>query len=116
MVPVMIFDGECEFCRKWIRRFEKMIHAQVDYIAYQDLADRFPEIPRADFERAVHWVDSQGQVSSGAEAVLRALALNPGYRWTFWAYQRLPGMRWLCDRGYDWVAKNRALISRIVRF
>jgi predicted DCC family thiol-disulfide oxidoreductase YuxK len=116
MNPVMIFDGDCGFCRKWIHRFEKLTQSQVDYIAYQDLSGRFPDISRADFERAVHWVDSQGRVASGAEAVFRALAMNSRYRWIFWVYWRLPGVRWICDAGYKWVVKNRALISRIIRF
>ena len=43
----MIWDGECHFCRRWIERWREITAGEVEYATYQEIADRFPEIPRA---------------------------------------------------------------------
>src|SRR5207249_1522092 len=51
--PLMIWDGECHFCRRWIERWREITAGEVDYATYQEAADRFPEIPLEQFQRAV---------------------------------------------------------------
>ena len=43
--PLLIWDGDCDFCRLWIERWREMTAGKVDYATYQEAADRFPEIP-----------------------------------------------------------------------
>jgi predicted DCC family thiol-disulfide oxidoreductase YuxK len=72
----MVFDGDCDFCRRWIARWQQATGDRVDYIPFQHLgvAERFPEIPREQFEQAAQLIEPSGHVSSAAEAVFRALA------------------------------------------
>src|SRR5947207_3720117 len=62
--PLMIWDGECHFCRRWIERWREITAGEVEYAPYQEIADRFPEIPREQFQRSVVYIDKSGQVSS----------------------------------------------------
>lgn len=112
----MIYDGDCGFCLKWIRRWSRITGPQVDYIPYQGLSGRFSEIPRANLEQAVHLVEPSGRVSQGAEAVFRTLAMNSRYDWAFGLYARFRAVRLGAELGYRWVARNRALIPRLTRW
>src|SRR5437867_723235 len=68
--PLVIYDGQCEFCCFWIRRWEHATHDGVDYLPFQDpgLVTNFPELTRDRLETAVHFVETDGSVFNGAEA------------------------------------------------
>ena len=72
--PLLVFDGECGFCRTWIRRWARATGDEVDYAPYQAVASRFPQIERARFAEAVHFFEPGGRTSTGAEATFRALS------------------------------------------
>ena len=50
---LMVYDGDCGFCKLWIARWRETTAGAVDYEPLQEAAARFPEVPRAEFERAV---------------------------------------------------------------
>lgn len=113
--PVLVWDGECEFCRRCVLFLESRVGDAVETVAYQDLGERFPDLDREDCEQAVHLVEPDGTITRGAEASFRALALAPG--WGFWRflYRRRWGFRTVSEWCYSLVAKNRIPISRITR-
>jgi predicted DCC family thiol-disulfide oxidoreductase YuxK len=116
--PLMVFDGDCNFCTLWIRRWQQLTGEAVDYLPSQDpaIGAQFPEIPPADFTTAVVLIDTDGVVYSGAEAIFRVLAENPKYRWLLGAYVKLPGLAPITERAYRLVASNRTLFSRLTRW
>src|SRR5450631_148441 len=67
--PLLIYDGDCSFCRYWIRRWKQMTGEKVDYLPSQDMRvpAEFPEIPTEQFGQPVireqtggrSWVDRQ---------------------------------------------------------
>ena len=71
--PLMVFDGECHFCRRWITRWEQETGEAVDYAPSQEVGATFPEIPQAEFDREVKLIEPNGRVYGGAEAVFRVL-------------------------------------------
>src|SRR6266436_8415467 len=71
--PVLIWDGECHFCRRWIERWREITADAVDYETSQNVAERFPEIPQEQFQRSVVLIEPDGAVFTGAEAVFRSL-------------------------------------------
>ena len=107
----MIFDGDCHFCRRWIERWRETTAGEVDYEPYQEAAARFPEIPRENFERAVQFIETDGRLTSGAEAVFRSLCYGRGPRWPARCYDGLPGFAAVTDAAYRLVARNRMLAS-----
>src|SRR5471030_1753189 len=113
--PVLIWDGECHFCRMWIERWRAMTAGEIDYATYQDAADRFPEIPREQFQRAVVFVDEKGEVFTAAKAVFQSLACRSSCKWMIWSYANIPGFAAISEFAYKIVARNRPFSSAVTR-
>ncbi len=119
--PLLVFDGDCGFCRTWIARWRRTVGEHVDYEPFQTASARFPTIPRSSFRRAVQLIAPDGEVAAAAEAVLRTLALAPGrrgHRGRRWlnVYLHVPGARPVSEWGYRWIADHRPALSRLSRF
>jgi len=113
--PLLLFDGDCHFCRYWINRWEHHTEEKVEYEPYQSHSLDFPEIPIKEFEKSVHLILPTGEVYSGVEAVFRALAQAPKKSWSLWLYQRLPLFRPLSEFFYGLVARHRIIFSKLTR-
>jgi len=114
--PVLVFDGDCGFCRHWVKRSRRRTGKAIDYLPAQDAAvgPRFPEIPVAAYAASVQLIETDGQVYDGAEAVLRTLA--HGSRrlgWAVRAYAKSRALAATPEWIYRWVASHRTLASRI---
>ena len=113
--PLMIFDGDCHFCRRWIERWRELTAGAVEYAPFQEVASRFPEIPREAFESAVHFIDKDGTVYRAAEAVFRSLSTLRGGRGLVWCYEHLPGFAPILETAYGLVARHRQFASFFTR-
>lgn len=111
--PLLIFDGDCGFCRKWITRWQSMTGDRIDYAPYQEVAEEYPQISPQEFVTAVQLVDTDGQIYGGAEAVFRALAQVPGKDWGLWFYRHVPGFAPVSRAVYRFVAGNRYALSTL---
>jgi predicted DCC family thiol-disulfide oxidoreductase YuxK len=114
--PALIFDGDCGFCRFWLARWRRRLGDRIEYIPLQDaqVAERFPHLSTAQLTRAVHLVEPDGRVSSGAHAVFRAWTLG-GSRIPAWAYRSVPGFAFVSEAAYRLVADHRPLFFAITR-
>src|SRR5260370_39976956 len=83
--PLIIWDGECHFCRRWIERWREITRDTVDYATSQESAERFPEIPRDQSERSVIYIETDSSVFSRAEAVFRSLPVRSSTNWLAWS-------------------------------
>ena len=110
--PILVYDGDCDFCKYWIFRWRYITKDRIDYAPYQDVYAKFTEIPISDFQSSVHLILESGQVYSGAEAVLRAL--NNGV--LLWCYCKLPGFSLITETIYRFVAKHRQHFSKLTRW
>ncbi|MBI4371529.1 MAG: lipase maturation factor family protein [Elusimicrobia bacterium] len=115
--PVLVFDGDCGFCRVWIERWRAATGDLVEYVPFQSAAGRFPKIPPEAFSEAVCLVEPNGRVSRGALAAFRALALAPNRRDKAWLflYESLPPFARASEAVYRAVAKRRPFFSRLTR-
>lgn len=111
--PLLIYDGDCAFCRRWIARWRKITGDRVAYAPYQEVADQFPEIPRERFHESVHLIERDGRWSRGAEAVFRSLSHAPGYGVWLWLYRHFPGFAVTSEWGYRLVARSRPALMRL---
>jgi len=116
--PLLVFDGDCNFCTLWIRRWQQMTGDAIDYLPVQDpqIVVRFPEIPRKQFDTAVQLIEADGMVYSGAEAVFRSLAKNPKWRWPLRAYGNSSAFVSITEWFYCLVAENRTFFSLLTRW
>src|SRR6266404_4733706 len=114
--PLLIWDGECHFCRRWIERWRDMTAGEVDYAPSQEIAEEFPEIPREQFARSVVLIEPDGQTYCGAEAVYRSLRCRSSKRWLAWSYDHLPGFAQVSEFFYRIIARHRRFGSAVTRF
>ena len=111
--PTLIYDGDCNFCTQLVFRWRHMTLDRVDYIASQEIGDRFPQIDRERFESSVILVDAK--VYDGAQAVFRTLSYAPKWEWPLSLYRSLPGFSWATEAIYRLVANNRSTFSLMTR-
>ena len=105
--PILLFDGDCGFCRRWIARWKTTTRDLVDYAPFQEVGRQYPQITREQFESAVQLVLPDGAFHSGAEAVLRTLATVPGKRWLLWLYLWMPLFGRVARWSYRLIARHR---------
>src|SRR5208283_311053 len=113
--PILVYDGDCSFCRLWIDRWRALTQDRVQYAPFQEVAGRFPEIPREAFASSVQLILPSGEVFSAAHAVFQTLALVPGLAWMLWLYKHLPGAAYLAEFFYGLVARHRNPLYRLTR-
>jgi len=116
--PLIVFDGDCNFCTLWIRRWRQITGDTVDYLPSQaaGIGTQFPEIPPERFQTAVQLIETDGAVYSGAEAVFRVLSKNPGWQWPLAAYDIVPLISGITESAYGFVAAHRTFFSRLTRW
>src|SRR5205814_6943458 len=113
--PLLIWDGECDFCRLWIERWREITEGKVDYATYQEAAVRFPEIPVDQFTRAMAFIKPDGDVFFAADAVYRSLAYRRSRRLLAWSYDRVPGFAAVSETGYGFIARHRNFAAAVTR-
>ena len=113
--PLMIWDGECHFCKRWIERWREITAGKVDYATYQEAATRFPEIPVEQFQRAVALIEPNGEAFFAAEAVYRSLGYRSSRKWLVWSYDHVPAFAAISETAYKFIARHRSLGSTFTR-
>src|SRR5215831_6641700 len=114
--PLMVYDGDCDFCRVWLARWRRVTGEAVEYAAYQDVASRHPEIPIERFRAAVHLREPDGTWTHGAEAVFRTLAYAKGHGKWRWLYEHGPPFAWASEWSYEIIARHRPFFFRITKW
>ena len=115
-IPLLVYDDECKFCCYWVARWHHLTGNLVRYAPSCQVASQFPEIPLDQFETAVQFIEPNGEVFSGAEAVFRTLAHAPRMGWLLWMYQRIPGFSSSTERIYRYIAEHRGIFSVLTRW
>src|SRR5438874_2605585 len=113
--PLLIWDGECHFCKRWIERWREITAGKVDYATYQDADARFPEISIEQFKRAVAFIEPDGKAFFAAEAIYRSLRYRSPRRWLAWSYDHIPGLATISETAYKVIAHHRGLASTVTR-
>ncbi|HET7451829.1 MAG TPA: lipase maturation factor family protein [Thermoanaerobaculia bacterium] len=113
--PLVIFDGDCGFCRYWVERWRGRLDGRADFEPFQAAAARFPELPVDAFRRAVGLILPDGSAFFGAQAVFRALALRPGGGGPLAAYEGFPPFAAAANVLYRAVASHRGAATFATR-
>ena len=103
----MIFDGDCGFCTASVNVIRRWIRPDADIEPWQrtDLAQF--GLTEQECTVAVQFVDPQGSVTSGSRAVM-AMLRTASLPWpVLGAIGDAPGIAWVADRTYRWIAANR---------
>jgi lipase maturation factor 1 len=111
-LPVMLFDGECGFCRRWIEKWERMTAERVRYEPYQEAYLKYPALTQEQCRAAVQLILPDGRVFSGAHAVFMLLTLGGRNGFFLWAYDRLRLFALISEWFYQMTARHRPFLSR----
>lgn len=105
-LPVLVFDGDCAFCTNCAHALER-IGPDAKIVAWQltDLAELGITAEQA--SDAVQWIQMDGTVRSGHEAIAGVLgAAGPIWK-ALGRTLTLPGTSWFAAKVYRLVANNR---------
>ena len=113
MQALVIFDGDCEFCRIGAEFARRRVRPRADFLAWQEADLESLGLTEHDCQTAVQWIDPSGTYAGG-RAVSRALLKSP-YPWkVLGALGQLPVLCQIVDRSYIWVTHNRPLLMRLL--
>jgi len=112
--PLLIYDGQCGFCRTWIDYYRGLTGDAVDYAPSQEVAQNFPQIPAESFRQSVQMVLPGGSVISGAAAAFSTLGYA-GVQWPMWLYRHVPGFGAISEFTYRFIAARRNRFSAVTR-
>src|SRR5215469_2337436 len=105
----VLYDGACSLCRASVARVRRFdARGRIAFLDVRDssVKGRFPQVDPEVALRSMQAVDSNGRVSSGADAWARMALLLPGWKLLAWILL-LPGFHWIAAKIYGWVARNR---------
>jgi len=105
--PLLIYDGDCDFCGLWITHWRRLTGDSVSYAPFQQVEHDFPQISHETFERGVQLVMPDGTIYRNAEAVFRLVQPAPRRGWGLWMYQHIPGFRPVSETVYRWIGQHR---------
>lgn len=107
--PVLLFDGRCAFCLRWVARLRAWDRAgRIETLdgALRHTRPELPQISDEAMDRAMQLVLPSGRVIGGGGALRAALPFLPGGA-PLGILLSLPGVRMGVDAAYAWVAARR---------
>ncbi len=107
--PLLIYDGRCSFCKIWIDYLKRLTGDRLEYAPSQEVGEQYPQIPPAEFAKAVQLVRPDGSFSSGAQAVFETAGREK-------TYQSSRIFAALSELAYRIVARNRGFFYQVTRF
>ena len=113
--PVVIYDGECRFCRWSVRRIQRLDRkGRFEIVPRQlpGIEDRFPILADSDFNTGLRFIDTDGRVAVGADGVYEIYRRLPPYHVVAWVY-RLPLLKQVCRAAYAFVARHRHRLGKV---
>ena len=113
--PVVVYDGECRFCRWSVARIQRLDReGQFEYLPRQapGAEERFPLLKHSDFNTGLRLVPDAETVHVGADGVYQIYRRLPPLNLVAWLY-RVPVLTWLFRLGYAVIARNRHRFGRV---
>ncbi|MAZ73876.1 MAG: thiol-disulfide oxidoreductase [Flavobacteriaceae bacterium] len=113
--PVLVWDGDCGFCKYWVTRWEMMTKGQVRFKTYQEVASDFPDIPIKEFKKASRFISAKGFIYSGPDSAYMSYYIaNKKSPWHQW-YTSYSWFTKLSDHGYNFIAKHRSFFFKLTK-
>ncbi|NDJ60918.1 MAG: DUF393 domain-containing protein [Chloroflexi bacterium] len=115
VVLTAIYDGNCVICNQtkrvvttldWRDRVEFL-----DLHRWQEVHERFPQVDYDEAMGQIHVVTPRNEMFIGYFGTRRMLRELP-LTFPVWALMQLPGMTWLGQRVYNFIARHRYRINK----
>jgi predicted DCC family thiol-disulfide oxidoreductase YuxK len=112
----LLFDGDCAFCNYWINRWRLFCVDKISFEPYQSLTEYPGNLKRVDLEKRIYMICEDGCIFSGAKAALYCLKLSNRDKGLWWMYNQIPGMSFIAENAYRWIAEHRKFMGRLTQF
>jgi predicted DCC family thiol-disulfide oxidoreductase YuxK len=110
MKTLIIFDGDCGFCQKWIQRIMKWDRFnQFEYVSLQTPEKwkiRAPHLTEEHLKQAMYAISPDHTIFVGFDAFRHISQGIPALLWLKWL-SHIPGVPWIGRHVYAWIATNR---------
>jgi predicted DCC family thiol-disulfide oxidoreductase YuxK len=112
---IVLYDGDCSLCTfqmrllTWLDWFNAL---QLIPITHPLAAQIAPQIDREALLEAIHCITPEGRVYRGARA-LRFVGMRLPLFVLVALVMWIPGVIWIAEHVYQWVARHRKFLSRI---
>jgi predicted DCC family thiol-disulfide oxidoreductase YuxK len=107
----VLYDGDCAFCCKSIALLKKLDWlGKLDYVNVRDETQpilKDPLTAAAPLLEQMHVLPRDGQTLYGGYRAIRFIAWRLPMTWLIAPLLYLPGMTWLGQKIYLWIARNR---------
>jgi predicted DCC family thiol-disulfide oxidoreductase YuxK len=107
----VFYDGDCAFCCKSIALLKKLDWlGKLDFVNVRDETQPIlnaPPLAGAPLLEQMHVLPSEGGTLHGGYAAIRWLAWRLPATWLAAPFLYLPGMTFLGQKFYLWIARNR---------
>lgn len=115
--PVMVWDGECPFCKFWIAYLSRYTGQRVDYVPFQQASTWIKDIPPGVFRQAVQFIEPDGTVYGGLDAAYKSFYyLDRPVLFLHQRYETSPGFARVSDHLYGFISARRPLMCRLTRW
>jgi predicted DCC family thiol-disulfide oxidoreductase YuxK len=107
--PLVIYDGDCGFCRAWVDYWKKLTADRVLYSPFQQLSDPFHGITHWECATSVQLLLPDGKKFSGAHAVFNLLSIASERGLWIRIYESVPGVAPVTELFYRFIARHRSV-------
>jgi predicted DCC family thiol-disulfide oxidoreductase YuxK len=112
--PVVVFDGDCRFCRARIAEFQKLDQNNaMEFMPRQEPSceERLPSVRGIDLEDGILFVEPNGKVHVAADAIYQMYSVCPATKNYVWLYH-IPVLKQAIQLGYRLIAMNRRRLGQ----
>ena len=114
--PLLVFDGECGFCRRLASRWYEKTGEQIDFASYNEIADNFQQISIEEFKKEIKLIYPEGRVYGGAAAAFKVIEHSKSpLRALSWIYKHTSAFDPIWEWVYKVIARNRDKIRFVTR-
>ena len=106
--PLLVFDGECGFCRRLASKWREKTGEQIDFVPYNEIPGNVRHISIEEFKKEIKLIYPEGRVYGGADAAFRVVEhTNSPLKVLSWFYRHIPFFDSVSEWVYKIVARNR---------
>ena len=108
----LCFDGECPFCRSMVHRWRGTLERRgFELVPLQaEWVRRRLNLPETELTKELRVLTPDGRILGGAAGLVHVCG-KIWWAWPLWLMALVPGVKWLLDRAYRWVAERRMCLS-----
>lgn len=113
MSALLVYDGDCGFCKFWVKQAQKLTDDSVEYKAYQSLSLPYQGLSHDEFSESIYYFSAEKKYSA-AHAAFKLISKK--YPFLLWLYEVLTPFSFMSEALYKLVAKNRMFFSALTQF